>query len=343
MDYVETMDSLGGILEEDLTARLGKSVEEGRRYHPFIGEAYEAIREFVLRGGRRLVACSVLMTYKGYKGQLDESIVGSCSGIEFFRHSILVHDDIADSDDMRRGGPTLHKALGEAQEKIGLDTAMFAGNALYAMALDAIITSQFPYQDKEKTLKIISSAYREINESQILDAFFEAEYPGVDDWGVMASRRASSLFKTAMLTGAILAGVPLAEQKLLEEAAKHIGYAFDIQDDIIDTFASSDQYGREPCGDVYKGKKPLHIILALSKDSRLRPFMKLGRVLTHQEIEMVREILRSSGALEEAKSISRMHARVAEELISRTGMSLECKEFFTTFLRYIVDNLEWYR
>lgn len=43
------MDSLGGILEEDLTARLGKSVEEGRRYHPFIGEAYEAIREFVLR------------------------------------------------------------------------------------------------------------------------------------------------------------------------------------------------------------------------------------------------------------------------------------------------------
>lgn len=277
------------------------------------------------------------MIYKGYKGQLDESIVGSCSGIEFFRHSILVHDDIADSDDMRRGGPTHHKALGEAQEKIGLDTAMFAGNALYAMALDAIIASQLPHQDKEKTLKI------KINESQILDTFFEAEYPGVDDWRVMASRRASSFFKTAMLTGAILAGVPLAEQKLLEEAAKHIGYAFDIQDDIIDTFASSDQYGREPCGDVYKGKKPLHIILALSKDSRLRPFMKLGRVLTHQEIEMVREILRSSGALEEAKSISRMHARVAEELISRTGMSLECKEFFTTFLRYIVDNLEGYR
>ena len=65
-----------------------------------------------------------------------------------------------------------------------------------------------------------------------------------------------------MLTGALLATASVKDMELLEGAAKHIGYAFDIQDDIIDTFASEEQYGRVPCGDIGKRKKPLHVILA---------------------------------------------------------------------------------
>jgi geranylgeranyl diphosphate synthase type II len=85
-----------------------------------------------------------------------------------------------------------------------------------------------------------------VNESQVLDLLFEYKTPDVNEWYVMASKRAASLFKASLLVGAVLADASEKDLRLLGEAAEHIGYCFDIQDDIIDTFASEEQYGRRP-------------------------------------------------------------------------------------------------
>jgi geranylgeranyl pyrophosphate synthase len=146
-----------------------------------------------------------------------------------------------------------------------------------------------------------------------------------------------------MQTGAVLAGAPEDDRRLLEEAARHIGYAFDIQDDIIDTFASKDQYGRDPCGDIIKRKKPLHIIIAMERDRHLASIMETGTSPTDAVIKEIQEIVRSSGALDAAKSISREHAQEAEKLITRTGMNREAKDFFVSFIRYVDESLDWYQ
>ena len=95
---------------------------------------------------------------------------------------------------------------------------------------------------------------------------------------------------------------------MIVDAARHIGFAFDIQDDIIDTFATEEQYGRVPCGDIGKRKKPLHVILALQKEKRLAAIMREERSLEDSEIKYVQSLIRDCGALDEAKSISREHA-----------------------------------
>ena len=346
MDYTAVLDRFGCLIEDDLKRQFDQLTKEAEDYHPFMGEVYDAVGEFVLRGGRRLSSCSTLMVYKGYTNEINDSIVRACSGVELYRHSILVHDDIADTELQRRGGKTLHKIFEERQdEHFGIGSAIFVGNILYSLAIRAVLESGFDSGKLVEVTKRFSSDFKDINESQILDLLFEYKEPTVDEWSVMASKRAASLFRTSLLTGAVFASAPEKDYCILEDASRHIGYAFDIQDDIIDTFASKDQYGRVPCGDVSKRKKPLHLILALEKNEngRLAMIMDGGNKITDGDIKDIQDLIRDCGALEEAKSISRNHAMEAARLIPETDMNEEAKDFFVSFISYVAESLEWYK
>ncbi|HPS92157.1 MAG TPA: polyprenyl synthetase family protein [Methanothrix sp.] len=344
MDYTAVLDSYGIIIEEDLKRRLDEMVSDGKKYHPFLGEVYDAAREFVLRGGRRLSAVSTLIVYQGFSGKIDDRIVPVCSAIELYRHSILIHDDIVDAEEMRRGEKTLHRIFArELDERFGIASAMFAGNILYALAIEILLKSGFDCGRTAEAAKLLAAEFRAVNESQILDMLFEYKDPDVSEWTVMAARRAATLFKASMLTGGLLASASEKDLDLLLEASRHIGFAFDIQDDIIDTFATEEQYGRVPCGDIGKRKKPLHVILALRKESRLAEIMQQGRSLGGKEIEKVQSLIRDCGALDEAKSISREHAAQAEKLILKSGMNQQAKDFFVSFIRFVDESLDWYK
>jgi geranylgeranyl pyrophosphate synthase len=344
MDYTRVLDSLGGIIEDDLKKQLKRAAKDGTDYHPFMGEVYEALGEFVLRGGRRLASCSTLIVYRGYTGQIDDKITKACTGIELYRHSILVHDDIVDAEMLRRGGKTLHMLLKEGyDERFGVGSAIFVGDMLYSLAVGAVLESGFDNNKLTDVVRLLSSDYRDVNESQILDLLFEYKEPNVDEWSIMTSKRASSLFRTSMLAGAILASASVKDKMILEDAARHIGYAFDIQDDIIDTFASKEQYGRESGGDIVKRKKPLHMILAMNKDRRVASMMSRDVELTSGAISEIKELIRACGALDEAKSISREHGKEAERLISLTDMDSEAKDFFISFINYVGGSLDWYK
>ncbi|VVB62703.1 Geranylgeranyl diphosphate synthase [uncultured archaeon] len=346
MDYTAVLDRFGCLIEDDLKRQFDQLTKEASDYHPFMGEVYDAAGEFVLRGGRRLSSCSTLIVYKGYTNEINDSIVRACSGVELYRHSILVHDDIADTELQRMGGKTLHKIFEERQdEHFGIGSAIFIGNILYSLAIRAVLESGFDSSKLVRVTNRFSSDFKDINESQILDLLFEYKGPNVGEWTVMASKRAASLFRTSLLTGAVLASAPEKDYRLLEDAGRHIGYAFDIQDDIIDTFASKDQYGRVPCGDVSKRKKPLHLILALEmeKNGRLAKIMESGNKITDDDIKDIQDLIRDSGALEEAKSISRNHAMEAARQIPETEMNEEAKDFFVSFISYVAESLDWYK
>ena len=115
-----------------------------------------------------------------------------------------------------------------------------------------------------------------------------------------------------------------------------MGYSFDIQDDIIDSFAPKEEYGRSPCLDISKNKKPLHVIYALnSEDQTKSEALKclLGKeFLNMGEIELARKLLRESGGLDAAKQESRKHAEQAKALITQTSLAEDAKEFFSSFI-----------
>lgn len=344
MGFEEVLDKQGSMVEIELRRHLAAETERGYAYHPLIGRLYESIEDYSTRGGKRLAACSTLVTYEGYAGHIDDSIVKVACGIEIYRHCILVHDDLVDRDDMRRGGETLHRMMiGEMDQRFGEGSAIFGGDILISMATRAILQSGFEPRRLMEVVDLITKEYQEVNESQILDLMLEYTLPDRREWEIMASKRAASLFKATMLAGAALADAPLRDMEALREAGEHLGFAFDIQDDIIDTFASEEQYGRVPCGDVYKRKKPLHIVLALEKDESLARLMeRISRNEADASIDEVRDIIVESGALEEAKEVSRCHANLAKEGILSTEMVDPSKEFFISFIDFVKESLDWY-
>ena len=348
MSWEKTLDQYGAVIEERLKGCLAKTVEEARSYHPFIAKVYSDLEEFLLRKGKRLASCSTLLTYKGYTGRVDERIKSVCVGIEIYRHCILVHDDLVDRDNLRRGEKTLHKKfMKNYDRRFGEGTAVFAGNIAYALAMRAIIGSGFPEEKVTKSLLLLSRGYQEVNESQILDLLFEYKDVTVTEWSIMASKRAASLFKVTMLMGAILGGASKNNLRTLEKAAVHIGYAFDIQDDLIDTFAQEAQYGRPACGDVAAGKKPLYIVYALNSahQERSRTLREIlgKKPLSQEERDLIRTVIRESGGLEAAKKTSKKHAEEAKTLIAKTGLHDDVKEFFNSLIFYIEENLDWYK
>jgi geranylgeranyl pyrophosphate synthase len=126
-----------------------------------------------------------------------------------------------------------------------------------------------------------------------------------------------------------------------------MGYSFDIQDDIIDTFASRDQYGRPPGGDLLLGKKPLHIVytLKLADREEVNTLTKLTaeKQISPENLELVRQIISESGGLDAAKKKSKEHAEKAKELIAKTSLSSETKRFFVSLITYIEESLDWYK
>jgi len=344
-DQDKILDRYGPMIEERLSNFLNNEIREASSYHDFIGRLYRDLHEYTLRKGKRLASCSTLLAYEGFNKEVDDRILKVCVGMELYRHSILVHDDLVDEDTLRRGESTIHvKYSQEHDVRFGDGLAVFAGNILYTLALRAFNRSGFASDKTARILSILNDAFQAVNESQILDLLFEYGKPDVNEWYVMASKRAASLFKASLLIGAVLADAPEEDVHLLKEAAEHIGYCFDIQDDIIDTFASEEQYGRRPGGDLSKNKKPLHIVYTYSMADQQQLKTIENEVHTCSlDLNKIKKVISDCGALEAAKNRSREHADSAKKLISKTGMSEEVKNFFVSFIDYVKESLDWYK
>ncbi len=340
MEWSLKLEEYSSLISEKLDGFFKEAIVEAEKYHSFIGKVYYTLRDFVMRRGKRIASYTTLITYRGYSDERYGSILDICCGIELYRHAILVHDDLIDEDVMRRGGKTIHEVFKSAYDsRLGYGTAVFAGNVLLSLALKAIVNSDFPPDKLREVSRLVIEGFKEVNESQILDLLFEYKDVDVEEWYVMASRRAASLFKTTILTGAILASAPSRDIELLKEASTHIGYAFDIQDDIIDLFANREQYGRDPGKDLLFEKKPLYVIYALEQVSK----EKLKNFIREGNIEEIKRLIVGSKALDKAREKAFKHASKAKELLSKTEMNGNAKGFFYYLIDFICKSLDWYK
>ena len=359
MSVEETLIEYGELIEKETLKFLKDNIVEAKKYHPFIKETFELLKDYIFRPGKRLASISTLLIYKGYKRKVKNEILKVCAGLEIYRHSILIHDDLVDLDDMRRGEPSIHKLFENLLEKrygknseasrgfrsFGESMAVFTGNILLTLAFKSINKAGF---DRDLTLRVIdvlNKDFQFVNESQILDLLFEFSHPNKNEWEIMASKRASQLFKTTLTIGAILAKIPEKELKMVEECGSHIGFAFDIIDDIIGAFTTEEVYGRPATGDIILGKKPLHVTIALDKASsnkkqRLLEILK-NKTKTEDEILEAKNIMREYG-LTEAKQVARNHATEAIKILEQLKIDEKTKHEFKQFVNYVAENLDWY-
>lgn len=232
---------------------------------------YEASRYLLDAGGKRLRPALMLLvaealvdaepgeySYRSFP-TLDGDridILRAALSIEIIQSFTLIHDDIMDDDEIRRGVPAVHEAY-------DLETAILAGDTLYSKAFEIMLDTGAPTDRSIRALRTLAETCTRICEGQAMDIAFEsAEDVGVDAYREMIKLKTAVLFKAAAAVPAILVG---ADEETIESLGRYgltVGEAFQIHDDVLDLTVPSDTLGKQRGSDLVEGKRTLITIHA---------------------------------------------------------------------------------
>lgn len=201
-------------------------------------------------GGKRIRATLLLMAANLFTDDLGKVIPASVA-IEVFHNFTLLHDDIMDNADIRRGKATVHK-------KWDANTAILSGDAMIILAWKLLSKSDQTYL--KETLSEFNKVAIEVCEGQQLDIDLEKAYLDDDDVNVenyleMIRLKTSVLLASALKIGAIQGGANAEIAESLYEFGQNLGLAFQLQDDYLDSFGDQKTFGKKIGGDIIEGKK----------------------------------------------------------------------------------------
>ena len=217
---------------------------------------YEPIEYVLSMGGKRLRPTLLLMTYGLYKDDINHATPAAV-GIETYHNHTLLHDDLMDHADMRRGKPTVHKKWND-------NTAVLSGDTMLIMAFRHIMQCQCQHQTE--ALDLFARTAQEICEGQQYDVNFETRTDVTEDEYIeMIRLKTSVLLACATKMGALLAGAPEADAEVLYHFAERVGLAFQLQDDYLDVYGDPAVFGKKIGGDILCGKKTYLLINAYQR------------------------------------------------------------------------------
>jgi geranylgeranyl diphosphate synthase type I len=265
-------------------------------------------------GGKMLRPALSLITAEAVGGQKENALKAG-SAIELIHTFSLIHDDIMDDDDMRRGMPSVHKVWGE-------DVAILAGDTLFSKAFEIIIGSNQELTSPAQinnALATVADACVKICEGQALDMGFEDRFDVTEDeYMEMIFKKTGALIAAATKVGAIMGGASDEVIDAMYEYGRLIGLAFQIQDDYLDLASDEETLGKPIGSDIGKGKMTIIAINGLSSagdDSE-----KLLEILKDEnnsqaDIDLAIEILTKCGAIEYARNLAQDSVNQAKEVL----------------------------
>lgn len=261
-------------------------------------------------GGKMLRPALTLITAEAVGGD-KKSALKSAAAIELIHTFSLIHDDIMDQDDMRRGMPSVHKVWGD-------DVAILAGDTLFSKAFEIITASEGTTSDQNnKALATVADACVKICEGQALDMGFEERFDvSEDEYMEMIFKKTGALIAAATKTGAIMGGASDEVIDAMYEYGRLIGLAFQIQDDYLDLASDEETLGKPIGSDIGKGKMTIIAIKGLAnvEDDRLLEILK-SENNSQDEIDEAIEILKKCGAIEYAHNLELESINQAKEVL----------------------------
>ena len=218
---------------------------------------YDPLRYMIEIGGKRIRPRLCLTTYALYKDSFSEEILSPAAAIEVFHSFTLIHDDIMDKADVRRGVPTVYKKWDE-------NTAILSGDVMSIESYRMI--AKAPAAALPAVLALFSDTAAQVCEGQQYDMDFE-DLPQVpmEDYLKMVGLKTAVLIACSAKMGALIAGASAREADLLYKFGYDLGLAFQIADDWLDTYGDPAVFGKAIGGDILNNKKSWLLTRALEK------------------------------------------------------------------------------
>lgn len=271
---------------------------------------YDPLRYMIGIGGKRVRPRLCLTAYALFKDSFDDEILQPASALEVFHSFTLIHDDIMDNADVRRGVPTVCRKWDD-------NTAILSGDVMSIESYRRI--AKAPVKVLPRVLDLFTTTAAQVCEGQQYDMDFESmpEVP-MEEYMKMVGLKTAVLIACSAKMGAVIAGADWDTCNLLYDYGYDLGLAFQIADDYLDTFGDVAVFGKKIGGDIVNGKKSWLLTRALEKaEGRVKSDLLEAMAMPaltdsekEEKIARVKDIYVSLGIGEDAKAeILRLHTR----------------------------------
>lgn len=279
--------------------------------------------------GKRLRPILVLFSAKAVNGNMN-SVFNAALSVEMLHNFTLIHDDIMDNADLRRGKKTLHKLY-------DLNTAILAGDSLLSIAYEYLL------KDCKINAREAVSAFTEglidVCEGQSLDTEFEKRKDvRLNEYLIMIEKKTAALAKMCCKLGAILSDAKKSDIRALSDYGLNLGIAFQIQDDLLDIMGEVKDFGKTVGGDLVAGKKTFLFIKAFEKAkgqyrNELLKMIK-NKGINPEKVDFFKQMFIELGVIEDARKEIKGYTEKALKSINRLSNKREI-----TFFHWLADSL----
>lgn len=247
---------------------------------------YEPVRYILSLSGKRLRPVMCLLSCNLFSDKIDDAVMPAV-GIEVFHNFTLVHDDIIDRAEIRRGSPTVHAKWGENQALLSGDVMAFIASECIGQAPDRVLP---------KVLRLFNKTAIDVCIGQQLDIDFEKKSVVSEaEYIRMIELKTAVLIAASLKTGAIIGGASEKDQDLMYEFGRCLGIAFQIQDDLLDTYGDTKMFGKKTGSDIVSNKKTYLLVKALELAGgetlrNLRMHLEMKEFDPEKKVEAVKAI-----------------------------------------------------
>ena len=305
----------------------------GTDFNAFPEKLYEPVDYIMKLGGKRLRPTALLMSTDTFNGDMDYARHAAMA-IEVFHNFTLVHDDIMDEAPLRRGKETVHT-------KYDINTGILSGDVMLIESYE-LLFKYAAHKHFAEIIKCFNEAAKLVCHGQQLDVDFEerkdvreAEYLKMIEW------KTAVLFAAGLKIGALLADASLEHAQTMYDYGINVGLAFQVQDDILDSFGDPEKFGKKVGGDIIQGKKTLLVLKTLDglSDDLQEDFLSLINDRSMDEnlkVELVKSKFTEYGALDYAEEIKSAYRNKAAACLRKVEEAYPKVNMFTDLTLFLL-------
>lgn len=297
---------------------------------------YEPIEYVLSLGGKRIRPILMMLAYNLYQERPEEILMPACA-IETYHNYTLLHDDLMDCADLRRGCATVHK-------RWDANTAILSGDSMLVLAYQRMATCRADYL--KEVIDLFTQTALEIGEGQQYDMDFEKRDDVTEEEYIeMIRLKTSVLLACALKIGAILGGASQEDAENLYRFGEKIGLAFQLQDDYLDVYGDTKVFGKAIGGDIISNKKTYMLINAFNlatpkQRAELTEWTQKEQFDKQEKIEAVTALYNAMGIEQLAKDKIAYYFEESKKYLEAVKLPAERKQELLSYANQLMNRVK---
>ena len=320
----------------------------------FLKTYYEEIKTYLLAGGKRILPLLCIATYNAFNNEKNDKIIIPSVGVEFLHNASLVHDDIIDKDNFRRGNPAFHyrfqlyhnnyslKKMN--QTDFGTSIGIIGGDSVLILGLEPFLFNELDRNLNLEAIKYYEQAFADIANGVLIETdMVNRKKLQMIDYIEMISLKTGALLEKSILIGANYAGIDDKYYRILSTLGINLGIIFQIIDDILGTFGDEKVTGKPTDGDIREGKRTCLLIEAMNsidvkKRDNLVNLISKSKI-SDEDVEEVRDLFMEADVINSCKTLATKYYQEAEDALEKLKPVINDSEieFFENLLKFVLE------